>query len=348
MNRTILLCCATLVSACATHAPAVEPATEDPAALQALVDDAAAQQQLPAALAVLAPRRDPTALWFQGRVRYLLAEVERGQGRTDEAFAELDAAIACFTTSMQQNPAYGDASETWLARCLGKKGNLAFVTGDLPHAEQWLLEATRLRPERIGDDLGGGETTKLGLLRLGDRIMRDFARTEALFRAAATLAPHDVDLLNNAAVYARDHGTRLERAGRTAEATAMYERSYATYQAAVRLEPTSVRLRNDCALIAIHHLECDWEAARQMLDAAIADGERTLRDAPPADAQQHQDLDEAVGDCWENLALWHLKHGADASAAKTAATASLAHFPQQRRAGAQRHLEAAARLLDGK
>jgi hypothetical protein len=84
-----------------------------------------------------------------------------------------------------------------------------------------------------------------------------------------------------------------------------------------------------------------------MLDAAILDGEQTLRAAPPADDRARQDLEEAVGDCYENLALWQLRHGSDAAAAKAAALASLEHFPGATRPGARRHLQAAERLLRG-
>ena len=44
----------------------------------------------------------------------------------------------------------------------------------------------------------------------------------------------------------------------------------------------NVRLRNDCALIAIYHLERDWDEMKELLDAAIKDGQATLRDDPPA------------------------------------------------------------------
>lgn len=330
-----------LASACAGNATRPQaPAQDDEQQLRELVEKAAAEKQLPRALAQLEGRHDALGLWFQGRVRYLMAESEPPV----QALATLDTAMSCFESSQQQNPAYADTCEQWLAMCLGKKGNIAFAMGDLPSAEDWLLEATRLRPDRIQADLGGGETVKLGLLRFGDRIMRDFGRTEAFFRSAIAAADSDVDLLNNAAVYARDHGTRLERAGKHAEAARMFERSHSTYLRAVALDPSSVRLRNDCALVAIYYLEHDWDESRTLLESAIADGEEQL-EAPPADARARKDLDEALGDAYENLALWHLKHAQDPAAAQAAAQRSLEHFPLEKRAGARRHLEAAQQLL---
>ncbi len=282
-----------------------------------------------------------------GRARYVLSAAQRADGDAAAALATLDDARSAFAAAIDANAGFRDACEQWLAMCLGSKGNLAFVTGDLANASTWLLDATRLRPDGIEADLGGGETVKLGLLRVGNRTMRDFVRTERFFRTAAELVPADPDLLNNAAVYARDLGVRLARAGRTADAAAMWERSYATYQRATAIAPLDVRLANDCALIAIHHLERDWDGSRRLLDDGIRIGEAMLRDAPPAGAKALQELQEAVGDCHENLALWHLKHGRDAAAAKAAATASLRWFPGDGRAGAKQHLAAAERLLQG-
>jgi len=322
---------------------ALERSPDDERLLGELVDAAVLEHELPRALSVMEARSDALGLWFQGRVRYAMAEPEHAA----EAFAMLDAAMACFESSQQANPAFGDSCEQWQAMCLGKKGNIAFRAGDLDGAARWLLEATRLRPDRIGADLGGGDSVKLGLLRVGDKTMRDFARTEGFFRTAADIAEPDVDLLNNAAVYARDRGVQLEKAGRHAEAMAMFERSYGTYLRTIELDPSSVRLRNDCALVAIHYLEREWDESKALLDAALADGQRELEANPPADARQRQDLDEAVGDCLENLALWHLEHDLDFAAAESAARGSLEHYPREKRGGARRHLEAGQRMRAG-
>lgn len=62
----------------------------------------------------------------------------------------------------------------------------------------------------------------------------------------------------------------------------MYERSYRTYGRAVQLAPHDVRLRNDCALVAIHHLHCDRDRSRALLESAIADGDAMQSSAPRA------------------------------------------------------------------
>ena len=63
-----------------------------------------------------------------------------------------------------------------------------------------------------------------------------------------------------------------------------------------QLDPANVRLRNDCALIAIYHLERDWDLVKGLLDAAIKDGDDTLQNDPPDNEAQRQQLAEAVGD----------------------------------------------------
>ncbi len=329
---------------------ALQQHPDDQSLLGAAVDTAAAQKQLPLAVEALANRSDATGLWYLGRARFLLADTERNAGRPDQAQQLLDQARTAFAASMQKNTDYRDSCEQWLAMCLGKKGTIAFHGDDDQNAEVWLLESMRLRPDRILEDLGGGETTKRSLLFLVDRFLKrkDLAKVEAISRAAADAANGDVDLLNNAGLFARDQGVALARAGKRKDAAEMFEQSYKAYRRALQVEPANVRLRNDCALIAIHHLERDWEQSRQLLDGAIADGEARLRDDPPANADERQQLDEAVGDCYENLALWHLKHSKDAAAAKAAAEASMRHDPGEQRPGARSHLQAAERLQRSK
>lgn len=332
------------------HARALQRTPDDQTLLAAVVDTAGSTGQLGLAVELLSSRRDATGLWYLGKARYWFADAERQAGRTAEAQRLLDEARTAFAASMQQNADYRDSCEQWIAMVLGKKGNIAFWSDDLRAAETLLLEAARLRPDRIGEDLGLAETTKTGIMRVADKHFRqnDLARVEAIYRAASDAANSDLDLLNNSGLFARDHGNELERAGKRQEAIGMYEQSYKAYRRAQQLDPQNVRLRNDCALIAIYHLERDWELSRQLLDGAIADGERQLRDDPPADPEARQQLDEAVGDCYENLALWHLKHSKDAAAAKAAALQSQRHHPGERRPGARRHLQAAERLSSGK
>lgn len=329
---------------------ASDRAPADFALLELVVSTAASQKQLELAVESLAKREDAGSIWYCGKAQYYLAGDQRIAKKFDDAMNTLDAARKSFESSMQKNAGYKDSCEQWIAMCFGKKGNIAFATKKYELAENLLIEAAMLRPDRINEDLGLTETTKRGILLLVDIAMRknDLKAAEAISRRASDAANSDVDLLNNSGLFARDYGNIIERQGKTKEAQEMYEQSYKAYSRAVQLDGKNVRLRNDQALIAIYHLERDWDETKALLDSAIADGEKTLEESPPGNADLKQQLEEAVGDCYENLALWHIKHSGDGKAAKAAATKSQDYYPGKRRPGARRHLASAERLLQGK
>lgn len=323
---------------------------DDQALLSQIIDTAAQMGQSSAAVAALKARDDATGCWFLGKARYLAAGDLRAAGNNDEALAELDRARECFAKSEAKNKDYAASCKQWIAYCLGKKGNLAYTMDHYDDAQKWLLQACTTDPSRITDDLGLSETTKLGIQRVADKYFRkeDLARVEAIYRAASDAASGDLDLLNNSGLFARDYGNLLERDGKAKEAGALYEQSYKAYCRAHLLDPGNVRLCNDTALIAIYHLNRDWDQSRQMLDTAIKDGEQQLAAIGADKPQEHKDLDEAIGDCLENLSLWHLKHSKDGAAAKAAAQKSQQHYPGASRPGARSHLLAAEKLLPPK
>jgi tetratricopeptide (TPR) repeat protein len=330
---------------------AAERAPDDFNLLEQVINTAANQKQLPLAVEALGKRDDAGTIWYRGKAQFWLAGAERQSGKADEALQTLDASRKSFELSMQKNAGYADSCKQWIAMVVGKKGCITLnVKDDRDAAQKLLLEAAQMRPDMINQDLGLTETIKGGILRLVDFFYRknDLKRVEQISRAASDAANSDVDLLNNSGLFARDYGNILERQGNSEAAQEMYEQSYKAYTRAQQLDPSNVRLRNDCALIAIYHLERDWDLVKKLLDGAIEDGNNTLENSPPDNEELKQQLEEAVGDCYENLALWHLKHSKDAEAAKAAAKKSQDYYPGARRPGAARHLRAAERLLQGK
>lgn len=328
---------------------ALARAPEDLQALAAVVDAAFAAGQPQLAVEALAQRTDAAGLWYLGRARFLAASDLRIAGNFDGTYQELDRARGCFEQSMAKNKEFADSCQQWIAITLGKKGNAALAQKKYADAETWLLESVRLRPDQIGQDLGLQETTKLGVMLLADHYLQqqDLGKAEAIYRAATDAAFGDLDLLNNAGLFARDHGAQLLRDGKDAEAKPLFEQSYRAYGKALQLDPTNVQLRNDYALIAIYYLDRDWDENKKLLDAAIQDGEQRLSTLAAGDAER-QPLESAVGDCWENVALWHLRRDHDAAAAKKAAERSLQLFPGASRQGARRHLRDAEQLLQEK
>ena len=331
------------------YARALADNKDDQTLLNAVVDTAYAVGEPALAVDALKDRADGTGLWYLGRAHFLSASAMRAGGKLDEAMAELDLAKVAFEKSMKGNTAFADSCQQWIAICMGKQGNVAIAKKDWANAEKLLLEAVRARPDRINDDLGLQETTKIGVMVVADHYAKggDLGKTESIYRAATAAAGNDLDLLNNEGLFARDHGNALERAGKQKEAMELYEQSYKAYSRAAELDGTNVRLLNDRALIAIHYLERDWDENKTILDRAIELGEQQLKDFPAADPQGKKTLDEALGDAYENLALWHLKHSDDGQKAKAAAEQSLLHHPGKGRPGARRHLMEAEKLLKG-
>ena len=329
---------------------ASERAPNDFGLLEIVVNTAAEQKQLPLALVSLAKRNDAGTIWYLGKAQFYLAGEERQNGNADKAMEMLNAARASFTQSKSKNPAYQDSCEQWIAMVIGKQGNICYASKKYDECEKLLIEATKMRPDLINQDLGLSESTKRGILFLVDyhRKKRNIEKCESISRTTANAAVNDIDLQNNSGLFSRDWGNMIERNGNVEEAMEMYEQSYAAYGRAVKLDSKNVRLRNDLALIAIHHLDRDWDETKALLEGAITDGNATLENSPPDDANDLERLNEAVGDSYENLALWHLKHSGDGAAAKAAATKSLDYYPGKGRPGARRHLRAAEQLLQGK
>lgn len=330
---------------------AAERAPDDFTLLEQIINTGYSQKQLPLAVEALSKREDAGTLWYRGKAQFYLAQAERQAAKAGEAMKTLETSKASFELSMQKNAGYADTCNQWIAMVLGKQGCITLnVQEDRDAAEALLIEAMRLRPDVINQDLGLTETIKRGVLGLVDHYYRknDLKKVEQISRAAADAASSDVDLLNNSGLFARDYGNIIERRGDAETAKEMYEQSYKAYTRAQQLDPANVRLRNDCALIAIYHLERDWDLVKKLLDSAITDGDEALANNPPDNENAKQQLEEAVGDCYENLALWHLKHSKDANAAKAAAKKSQGYHPGALRPGARRHLRTAERILQGK
>ena len=102
-------------------------------------------------------------------------------------------------------------------------------------------------------------------------------------------------------------------------------------------------------MILVYYLQREWDEVEKLLTEASADGDRQLAENPPENPQARRDLEEAVGDCYENLALYHLRHTGDLDKARQAAEKSLEYYPGEQRPGARRHLaEIERRKQEGK
>lgn len=308
--------------------------------LGGLVDLAAEQRRSREAVDVLASREDPLGTWYRGKARFYAACEHRNAGDRDAALAALRAAQADFDRAMAANPDYRASSTQWKALCLGLAGYLWLQAEESTKAEEAFLAAARLDPSRITAEVAGpGNSIRRGIVLLADRFYRkgDLATAERIYRRATTAAPEDVDLANNHGLIARDLGVRLESAGDKEAARKMFEASYASYTRAAKLQPDSIRLRNDRALLLIYHLGRDLDLARELLEGAIAEGEQRLRGLPPDEPRELAELKEAIGDCWQNLGYYLMRHTSDREGARRALEKALT-YPPYRERDALRHL----------
>ena len=117
----------------------------------------------------------------------------------------------------------------------------------------------------------------------------------------------------------------------------MFEASYQAYTLASALEPDNVRLLNDRALMLVHHLKRDWDIALQCLEEGIELGEKQWEN-PPQDEDEREVLEEAIGDCYENLGLYHLEHTNDLDKAEANYRKAQTFYPKERRPGSRRGL----------
>ena len=135
-----------------------------------VVSTAAEQKQLPLAIASLQKRDDAGTVWYLGKAQFWLAGEQRQGGKPEEAMKTLAESRASFEKSMKSNAGYKNTCEQWIAMCVGKQGNIAYMLKDYDKAEQMLIEATTIRPDMINQDLGATETTKRGILFLTDHF----------------------------------------------------------------------------------------------------------------------------------------------------------------------------------
>jgi len=311
-----------------------EPDSEG--ALQQLVETASTTGKSELAVEALADREDATGVWFRGLARFHRAQQQWIGGNNNAAVDTLSAAIGDFEASKAANADYSSTADQWTSFCLGSQGVIQIANGQTGRAARSLLRAAELSPAQVTADLDGTNTIKRSILVLGNKFYTDgdLARAELLFRRAAELVPQDSDFANNHGLMARDYGVQLERNGNTAKASEMYEASYRSYVRAAELEPDSIRLANDVALMLIYHLDRDLERARDLLLETIAKGEARLKDDPPGDSAELRDLQEAIGDCYQNLGVWLVRHGDDEAAARKAFEKSMTFYPFDQRESA--------------
>lgn len=286
------------------------------------------------AVDALSSRTDPRGLWYLGRARYLVAmdQWSKNPKEPKDALVTMAKAREAFDKSKAGNAQFGDSCDQWSALSYGAEGYMRIAADDLEGAEKALLTSAKMRPEKITAEFNPGSTTKNGILVIGGKYVNsDLGKMTALFREAHAAAKADADFANNLGLAARDYGTQIERAGKAEDAKKLYEESYAAYNAACELDQANVRLQNDRALILLYNLRRDTEKAKEWLVAAVAKGDQQLKESPPASKDERNNLEEAVGDAYQNLGYYEMTYSKNYAEAKKWYTKSLDYYSPSKR-----------------
>ena len=287
------------------------------------------------AVEMLGTRTDPRGLWYLGRARFLLGMEQWSTNPKEpkDALVTMAKARDAFGQAKAGNPVFGDSCDQWNALTLGAEGYMRISADDHEGAQKALLASAQLRPDKIVAEFNPGSSTKNGILILGGKYAAgDLEKMTTLFRAAHAAAKAEVDFANNLGLAARDYGTQVERSGKAEEAMKLYEESYAAYTAACDLEPNNVRLQNDRALILLYNLRRDTEKAKEWLVEATARGDKQLKENPPATKDDRNNLEEAVGDAYQNLGYYEMTYAKNLAEAKKWYTKSLDYYSPSKRA----------------
>lgn len=318
---------------------ALEQTPDDEALLGEFVEVGRSTGRNEAVVDLLDKRRDALGIWFGGRAYYNLAQSQWSGGNPAEAIKSFDKGVSAFDKAKQANAAYAASCETWKSFCIGARALVHSSMNELEKAEADILAALDINPGALMADLGAG-TLKRAVLVVGDKHFqaRDLGKTADLYIEVGKRIKDDVDLANNEGLFARDYGVQVMRAEGAEKAMPYFEASYAAYTRANRLDPENVRLRNDRALILVYHLRRELDTARELLESAARDGETQMAENPPTDPAERQNLEEAIGDSYENLGLYHVTFSKDYATARKVLEKSFDYYPGQRRGGARRHL----------
>ncbi len=162
-----------------------------------------------------------------------------------------------------------------------------------------------------------------------------WANNSGFFNRDVAVMLHD-EARNLEAKLKREELTEEEAAVLTAEGKTMLARarelmdkSYRAYVDTSKLAPEDVRIINDTGLILTYYLERDLDVAEEYLLRAVSLGEQQIQDES-LQADARYELENALGDAYQNLGVLHLKLTGNVEAAKEWLEKSLAIGPDPR------------------
>ena len=276
-----------------------------------------------------------TPLWYLGEARYWQGREARHGADYLKALDCWDLAEDAFKQAMAIEGNYRATCEEWLFQVRTQRGWTLRDEGRRGDAAASFLDTLTGSPQQLEPE-SSPESLHLGI----DAIVADFYRDGDLKSARSFLLDvcsvrdDDPNWTNNLGFFCRDLGVQAVRNEHPDLARQYFEESWAAYCRTVELSPDEPRLVNDRALIAVYYLDEHWDLAEQELHRAIALGTEAIAELPEdVPEEEHQYLDMAIGDAWENLAYLYLMRRGEIGQSETYIRNSLNHFPFRDRDG---------------
>ena len=279
-----------------------------------------------------------TVLWYLGEALYLQGREARSVGDTLLASSCWDRAEDRFHQAMALREDYQSSCEDWLFLVRTQRGWTLRDEGRIDDAASSLLNTLQQNPQRL-EPTSAPESLHLAI----DAIVADYFRANDLknarsfLRQVCAVRNDEGNWCNNLGFFCRDLGVMAMEAGDVEQAAELFEESWEAYSRAVELLPEDARVVNDRALIAVYYRDEDHDLAEQELHRAIDLGTVALAEMDENVPQsEHEYVDMAVGDAWENLAYLYLVRRGEIGESEHFLRQSVQHFPFEERTGVQR------------
>jgi len=279
-----------------------------------------------------------TVLWYLGEAHYHQGREARTAADTLLASACWDQAEDDFQQAISLREDFRQSCEDWLHLVRTQRAWTLRDEGRIDDAAASLLATFNANPERLEPE-SSPESLHLAI----DAIVADYFRKQdlksarAFLRQICAIRNDEGNWCNNLGFFCRDLGVAAQAAGEEAKAKELFEESWEAYSRAVELLPEDARVVNDRALIAVYYLDEHLDLAEQELHRAIDLGTAALAEmAPDVPEEEHQYVDMAVGDAWENLAYLYLVRRGEIGDAELYLRQSVQHFPFAERTGVER------------
>lgn len=291
---------------------------------------------------------NPLVQWRLGEALWAKYWVHRNQQDYLLAHEALNRAEDSFLNAMALEQSYQATCQEWLHLIRTARGWVYWLQNLLDDAATAFLVALEADPDRLEAE-PSQESLRLGIYSVEGYFFQEMRldKVRAFHARLFKTYQDNPDWTNNYAFACRDLGVMKAQEGEMEDAKLLFEESWTAYSRTVELSPDDTRLVNDRALISVYYLDEHWEEAERELHRAIQLGTQEQLQMP-ADVPQpeRQNLDEAIGDAWENLAYLDVVRRQRTDRAEKYLAEAVKHYPFENRGGVQLIRQALEQLRD--